>query len=311
VSPTDSGPLGLLAPFKLGPHRLRNRMVMSPMTRNRSGADGVPTALAASYYEQRASAGLIVSEAARVSFQGVGHSGTPGIHTSEQIAGWRRVTDAVHRRGGRIFAQLWYVGRDAFETPSSLGRSAIAGVVRQFADAARGALAAGFDGVELHAANGYLIDRFLRDRSNPRTDAYGGSTDGRARFLLEATEAVARVWGADRVGVRLSPTSAFNGMSDSDPETTFGFAAGALSAFGLAYLHVVAPGALDPSGPEHRIVRIMRHGFGGPVVLNAGLGRQDGEAALALGLADLVSFGIFFLTDAGFPERLAEDAALN
>jgi N-ethylmaleimide reductase len=307
VNPTESAAAGLLEPFKLGPHRLRNRMVMSPMTRNRSGAAGVPTALAASYYEQRASAGLIVTEATRVSFQGVGYFGTPGIHTREQVAGWRRVTDAVHGRGGRIFVQLWHVGRNGFETPGSLGRSAIAAVVRQFAGAAREALAAGFDGVELHAANGYLIDQFLRDGSNPRTDAYGGSAEGRARFLLEVTEAAAGVWGSERVGVRLSPTSAFNGMSDSDPETTFGFAAGALSSFGLAYLHVVAPGALDPSRPEHRIVHLVRHGFGGPIVLNAGLDREEAGAALALGLADLVSFGIFFLPSTGLAADLALD----
>lgn len=335
-------PLALLERFKLGPHRLRNRMVMAPMTRSRAGEAGVPAPLAATYYEQRASAGLIVSEATQVSPQGVGYPGTPGIHTREQVVGWRRVTEAVHAKGGRIFLQLWHVGRVShpsmqpeggrpvapsalapegtiftangprpFETPRPLEPGEIPGVVRQFAEGARRALDAGFDGVELHGASGYLIDQFLRDGTNRRTDAYGGSLEGRARFLLEVTEAVTRIWGPERVGVRLSPTNAFNSMSDTDPQTTFGFVAGALSPFGLAYLHVVAPGALDPSTSEHRIVRAMRDGFGGAIVLNGGLGREEGEAALARGLADLVSFGVLFLANPDLPERFAEAAPLN
>jgi N-ethylmaleimide reductase len=238
----------LFAPFDLGGLALPNRIVMAPMTRNRAGPGNVPTALNAEYYAQRASAGLIVTEATQVSPQGVGYPGTPGIHTDAQVEGWRRVTDAVHRAGGRIFLQLWHVGRishpslqpdgvlpvapsaiaaegeaftprglQPFVVPRALEVAEIPGVVAQFEEGAWRAQAAGFDGVEIHGANGYLIDQFLRDGTNRRTDRYGGSVENRARFLLEVTEAVAGVWGADRVGVRLSPWSDFNSMRDSDP----------------------------------------------------------------------------------------------
>jgi N-ethylmaleimide reductase len=260
----------LFAPFDLGPYTLANRMVMAPLTRNRAGPGNVPQALNAAYYAQRASAGLIITEATQVSPQGLGYPDTPGIHSPEQIDGWRRVTEAVHARGGLIFLQLWHVGRIShpslqpdgavpvapsairpegqaatydgmqdFVTPRALATDEIPGIIDQYRTAARNALSAGFDGVEVHAANGYLLDQFLRDGSNRRDDGYGGPIANRARLLLEVTEAVAKVWGANRVGIRISPVNGFNSMSDSDPDGTFGYVAQALNRFGLAYLHVV------------------------------------------------------------------------
>lgn len=332
----------LLSPFQLGPNRLANRMVMAPMTRSRAGEGNAPTDLTATYYRQRASAGLILTEACQVSPQGVGYPGTPGIHSDEQVAAWRRVTDAVHEEGGKIFLQLWHVGRishpslqpgdglpvapsaiqpqgtvytasgpQPFVTPRALETAEIPGVVAQFAEGARRALEAGFDGVELHGANGYLIDQFLRDGSNHRTDEYGGPVENRARFLLEVTEAVAGVWGADRVGVRLSPTGTYNDMSDSDPAATFGYAAEALGRLGLAYLHVVAPGSLDPATPEHSLAWLLRRNFKGNFMINGGFTQESGEAALTSGLADLVSFGVLFLANPDLPARFAEGAPLN
>ncbi|HWM93301.1 MAG TPA: alkene reductase [Thermoanaerobaculia bacterium] len=334
--------LALLTPVQVGPYTLRNRMVMAPMTRNRAGEGYAPTPLTATYYEQRSSAGLIVTEGSQVSPQGFGYPDTPGIYSDAQVEGWRRVTDAVHGKGGRIFLQLWHVGRVSdpslqpdgalpvapsaiaiegnyrsrsgswpYATPRALELAEIPGVVRQFEDGARRALWAGFDGVEIHGANGYLIDQFLRDGTNHRTDAYGGSVENRTRFLLEVTEAVAGVWGADRVAVRLSPTNPFNDMKDSDPLATFGYAAGALSRFGLAFLHVVAPGAWDRSTPEHEVARTLRERFGGRLMLNGGFNRETGEAVLTEGLADLVSFGALFLANPDLPERFAEGAPLN
>jgi N-ethylmaleimide reductase len=328
----------LHSPVQVGPYTLRNRMVMAPMTRSRAVAGNVPSDLAVTYYAQRASAGLIVTEGTQVSPQGVGYPGTPGIHAEDQIAGWRRVTDAVHERGGRIFAQLWHVGRishplhqpdgalpvapsaiaaegqtytsegpKAFGVPRALELDEIPGVVEQFAHGARSALASGFDGVEIHGANGYLVDQFLRDGTNHRTDAYGGPIENRARFLLEVTEVVAGVWGADRVGVRLSPTGAFNTMSDSDPAATFGFAARALDRFGLAYLHVVEP----VGSPAPLVAPLLRAAFRGPFILNGGYNLETGNAALAAGEADLISFGVLFLSNPDLPERFAEGATLN
>lgn len=336
--------LRLLSPVQVGPYTLRNRAVMAPMTRNRAGEGNTATELTATYYVQRASAGLIVTEASQVSPQGVGYPNTPGIHTDEQVAAWRRVTDAVHAAGGRIFLQLWHVGRvshpsmqpggalpvapsaiapegsiftyggmQPFVTPRALETGEIAGVVRDYAEGARRAYEAGFDGVEIHAANGYLIDQFLRSGSNRRTDAYGGSVENRARFLLEVTEAVAGVWGGDRVGVRLSPLSPFNDMSDADPAETFGYAAAALNAFGLAYLHVVEPvgPGLPLPGGEERITGALRRAFRGNLVLNGGFDAAAAEAALAAGEGDLVAFGVPFLANPDLLERFAAGAPLN
>ncbi|SRR5579883_519422 len=252
----------LFTPVQLGPYLLPNRIIMAPMTRNRAGNENVPTVLNATYYAQRASAGLIIAEATQVSPQGVGYPATPGIHSPEQISGWRLVTDAVHQQGGRIFLQLWHCGRishpsmqpggvlpvapsaiapegeamtytgpQPFVTPRALETSEIASVVEQFRQGAESALQAGFDGVEIHGAFGYLIDQFLQDGSNQRTDEYGGSIENRARFLLEVVEAVCNVWGADRVGIKLSPSNTYNSMKDSDPKATFGYVLQALNQF--------------------------------------------------------------------------------
>jgi N-ethylmaleimide reductase len=332
----------LFSPGQAGAAILNNRIVMAPMTRSRAGQARTPNALMATYYEQRASAGLIVTEGTQISPQGIGYPGTPGIHTDAQVAAWREVTDAVHARGGRIFVQLWHVGRIShpelqpggalpvapsaiapaglaltetgqhpFVTPRALDTREIAEVVQQYADAARRAREAGFDGVELHGANGYLIDQFLRDGTNHRTDAYGGSIEKRTRFLLEVVDAVSRAWSADRLGVRLSPTGTFNDMSDSDPLRHFSHVARALSGAGLAYLHLVLPRAFDASTFEHTVASELRRAFRGTVMLNGGFDRETGNAVLASGLADLVSFGALFLANPDLPERFAEEAPLN
>jgi N-ethylmaleimide reductase len=329
----------LFTPVRLARHTLPNRVVMAPMTRNRAGAGNAPVALNALYYAQRASAGLLVTEGSQVSARGVGYPDTPGIHTDAQVEGWRRVTDAVHREGGRIFLQLWHVGRVShpavqadgglpvapsalaaegalytaagplpYPVPRALETDEIPGIVEEFAAGARNALRAGFDGVELHGANGYLIDQFLRDGSNRRTDRYGGPVENRARFLLQVAAAAADVWGGDRVGVRFSPVSPYNGMRDSDPKGTFGWAAQALNRFGLAYLHLSEP--VDT--PESlRVAPLVRQVFRGPLVLNGGYDRATADAAIASGAADLVAFGTAFIANPDLPARLEEDAPLG
>jgi N-ethylmaleimide reductase len=332
--------MSLFEPVRLGGLSLASRVVMAPMTRNRAGAGNVPTALMATYYRQRASAGLIVTEATQVSAQGVGYPGTPGMHTPEQVTGWQQVTAAVHAAGGRIVLQLWHVGRishpslqpggappvapsaiaaegqaythegpQPFVTPRALDQGEIPGIVEQFRQGSANALAAGFDGVEVHGANGYLLDQFLRDGTNRRTDRYGGSVENRARLLLEVTEAVIGVWGADRVGVRLSPNGLFNSMSDSDPRATFGFAAEALGRLGLAYLHLIDG---FPGDPEPRLTAVeLKPLFGGPVIRNGGYDRARAEAVIADGSADAVAFGATFLANPDLPARLAANADLN
>jgi len=337
--------INLLSPVEVGPYELGNRIVMAPMTRNRAGAGGAPTPLNATYYAQRASAGLIITEGAQVSPQGVGYPDTPGIHTPEQVAGWRLVTDAVHARGGRIFLQLWHVGRAShpsfqpggalpvapsavapegevmtaegprpFVTPRALETDEVAEVVGQFRAGAENALRAGFDGVEIHGANGYLVDQFLQDGTNRRGDRYGGPPENRARFLLEVTEAVIGVWGAGRVGVRLSPASTFNGMSDTDPARTFGYAAWELDRFDLAYLHVVEP--RDPKlylvgGEPTSATGHLRAAFTGTLVTAQNYTFERGNEALARGDADLVAFGRPFLANPDLPRRFALGAPLN
>jgi N-ethylmaleimide reductase len=333
----------LFSPFRLGPLTLPNRIVMAPMTRNRAGSGNVPGPLAATYYQQRASAGLIVTEATQISPQGVGYPGTPGIHTAEQVAGWKRVTDAVHGAGGRIYLQLWHVGRIShpslqpggglpvapsaiapagqamtreglkpFVTPRALETAEIPGIVEDYRLGARHAREAGFDGVELHGANGYLVDQFLRDRTNHRTDRYGGSTQNRARFLIEVTEALVGEWGAERVGVRLSTTAPFNDMGDSDPSATFTTAVGELNRFGLAYLHIVepAPGDPVPAGvmPDLRFFRKL---WRGTLMGNKGYDLARAEAVLHDGAADLVSFAALFLANPDLPERLRRGGPFN
>lgn len=334
----------LFTPFRLGRLELKNRLVMAPMTRSRASAEGnVSSSLAPDYYAQRASAGLLITEATQVSPQGVGYIRTPGMHSPEQVAGWRKVTDAVHAAGGLIFAQLWHVGRVSHPdfhdgrlpvapsaigyggfaftfqgrkptvTPRALETEEIPGVVEQFRSAAQNALEAGFDGVELHGSNGYLLDQFLRDSSNQRTDAYGGSIENRARFPLEVTRAVASVWGADRVGYRLSPQPyAYGGMWDSTPAETFSYMTRELSRLGLGYLHVTehVSGKEVPS-PEQRITPLLRKAFRGAFIVNGSYDAQAGEAALARGEADLVAYGVPFLANPDLPERFRQQAALN
>jgi N-ethylmaleimide reductase len=333
----------IFSPFTLGPLALPNRIVMAPMTRNRAGAGNVPTALNATYYAQRASAGLIVSEATQVSPQGVGYPGTPGIHSPEQVAGWTLVTDAVHKARGRIYLQLWHVGRIShpslqqggalpvapsaiapegqamtyegmkpFVTPRALETAEIAGVVEDFKRGAQNAKAAGFDGVEVHGANGYLIDQFLRDGSNKRTDRYGGSAANRARLLLEVTEAVVGVWGADRVGVRLSPTAPFNDMADSNPAATFSTAVSELNRFGLAYLHIVEPIAGDPvPAGDVPDIGFFRKIWRGTLMGNKGYDLARANAAIRDGFTDLVSFAALFIANPDLPERFRRGGPFN
>ncbi|WP_448189484.1 alkene reductase [Azospirillum sp. sgz301742] len=336
--------IDLFTPVRVGSLELPNRLVMAPMTRSRAGAGNVPTALMAEYYSQRASAGLIIAEATQVSDTAQGYPSTPGIHTNSQAAGWRTVTEAVHAKGGRIFVQLWHVGRIShpmfqpngalpiapsaiaakgelytgegmkpFPVPRALDAAEIPGLVRDFAEAAKRAVFdAGFDGVEIHAANGYLIDQFLRDGTNKRTDEYGGSVENRARFLLEVTEAVVNAIGAERVGVRLSPNGTFNDMSDSNPAALFGYVAKALSHFGLGYLHVIegiaGPMAL-PEGAKP-VAGDLKRAFQGTFMINGGYTRAAADAALAKGEADLVSIGVPFIANPDLAVRLKRGAPL-
>jgi N-ethylmaleimide reductase len=335
--------VNILSPIQLGPLTLPNRVVMAPMTRNRAGPGNVPGDINATYYAQRASAGLIVSEATQVSPQGVGYPGTPGIHSAAQVDGWKRVTAAVHDAGGRIFLQLWHVGRIShpslqpdgalpvapsaiapagqamtkegmkpFVTPRALDTAEIGGIVEDYRRGARNAKAAGFDGVELHGANGYLIDQFLRDSANKRTDRYGGSAANRARFLVEVAEALVGEWGADRVGVRLSPTNPFNDVTDSNPAATFATAVGELSRFGPAYLHIVEPAASDPLATgEWPDLRFFRKIWRGALIGNKGYDLQRANAVIRDGLVDLVSFAALFLANPDLPERFRRGGPFN
>jgi N-ethylmaleimide reductase len=334
----------LFEPCRVGGLLLPHRVLMAPMTRCRAGAGNVPTELNAHYYAQRASAGLIISEATQVTPAGQGYGDTPGIHSDEQVRGWQQVTRAVHAAGGRIFLQLWHVGRISqphfqpggglpvapsaiapagmaytpdgpkpYVTPRALDTGEVPAVVAQYADGARRARDAGFDGVEVHAANGYLIEQFLLDGTNRRTDAYGGTLEKRARFLLEVTRAVIDVWGAERVGVRLSPRGTFNDMSDSNREATFGHAIQRLDELGLAYLHLLDPlpdSPFDTPGLERMAPR-LRKLFRGPVIVNGNFDADAAVRALSSGEADLIAFGIPFLANPDLPERLRRRAPLN
>ena len=333
----------LFSPVRVGVCDLANRIVMAPMTRNRAGPGETPTDLMVTYYAQRASAGLIVTEGTQITQQGQGYPGTPGIHSPAQVAGWRRVVDAVHGRGGKIFCQLWHVGRIShpllqpggalpvapsaltpagqlwtmqgmkpYVTPRALETDEIAGLLADYRTAAVNAKTAGFDGIELHAANGYLIDQFLRDSTNHRTDCYGGSIENRVRLLIDATQALVAEFGAARVGVRLSPTNPFNDIADSRPAALFGAAAAALDRMGLAYLHVVEPGPSDPiAGGERPDGKFLRAHWRGPLILNKGYDKSRASAALADGTADLVSFAALFLANPDLPERLRRDGPFN
>jgi len=329
----------LFSSIKLADHKLNNRMVMAPLTRNRASG-GIANNMMAEYYAQRASAGLIISEGTQISAQAVGYPATPGIYNQQHIDGWKQTTDAVHARGGTIFAQLWHCGRishpdfhggklpvapsaiqpagDAFTCeglkpfvePRALEASEIPAIIEQYRHAAACAIDAGFDGVEIHAANGYLIDQFIRDSSNRRTDAYGGSLENRIRLLLEIVTAVGHEIGYDKTGVRISPVNAFNDISDSNAQTTFNFVATALSGNGLAYLHVVE---VDMTGATSTDVDMqqLRDRFDGLYIANGGYDKERGNKNIAEGHADLVAFGIPFLANPDLPERFRIDAPLN
>jgi N-ethylmaleimide reductase len=333
-------PADLFEPIQLGDVKLANRMVMAPMTRNRADENGVASPVMVDYYRQRASAGLIVTESAPVSVQGVGYPSTPGIHTDAQVAGWLRVTNAVHSAGGRIFVQLQHCGRIShpslqpdnadpvspsavrpegqavthagmrdFVTPRALDTREIADVVGQFQHAAGLAKRAGFDGVEVHGANGYLIDQFLRDGSNLRADAYGGSAQSRLRFLDEVLDAVCAVWPAGRVGVRLTPENRFNSMCDSDPQAHFGYFLAQLSSRGLAYVHVLEGDMMAKTTAVD--YRALRSRFAGPYIANNGYDLARARAAIRGGGADMVAFGIPFLANPDLVRRYREDLPLN
>jgi N-ethylmaleimide reductase len=351
---TSSGTDILFQPYRLGPFELPNRIVMAPLTRSRARAPGnVPSALAACYYAQRASAALIVSEATQISMQGQGYAWTPGIHSSEQVEAWRHVTKAVHEAGGRIFCQLWHVGRIShpalqpdnmlpvapssiipqgkafienergegalvpFVRPRALAPEEIPYVVGQYERAARNAQAAEFDGVEIHAANGYLLDQFMESSTNHRTDTYGGSVENRTRLVLEVAEALSRIWGPDRIGVRISPLGMMNDISDDDPETTFGHVAERLGEFGFAYLHVVNPAVAqmqEGRSPDQRslaLVKLIRDKFNGTVIVAGGFDAAAAAQWIGEGMADLVAFGRKFIANPDLPERLRTGAPLN
>jgi N-ethylmaleimide reductase len=330
----------LFSSFDLRGLTLRNRVVMAPMTRGRAGPTRTANALMAEYYAQRASVGLIVTEGVAISPQGYGWRNSPGIYEAAHVKGWQGVTKAVHDQGGRIFLQLWHTGRVShpsfqdgalpvgpsaiaakgdtytpndekvsYVTPRTLTEADIAQVVRDFARATELSREAGFDGVEIHAANGYLVDQFIRDGSNLRTDQYGGSVANRLRFLGEVTAAVVRAWSADRVGVRLSPHNPYNGMSDSQPKVTFVEAARSLDAFGLAYLHVLESVIKVPA--EARVVGAMRKVFKAPLILNDGYDAQSGAAALAAGQADLIAYGKPLIANPDLVARFRSGAKLT
>jgi N-ethylmaleimide reductase len=335
----------LFTPVKVGAYELPHRIVMSPLTRSRAGAGLAPTKMNATYYAQRATAALIITEATHVTAQGIGYPNTPGIGTPEQVAGWRQVTDAVHEAGGKIFLQLWHVGRIShpsmqegnvlpvapsaiapegelftyegmkpFIAPRALELEEIPGIVEYFRLGAENALAASFDGIEIHGANGYLLDQFLEDSTNLREDEYGGSIENRARLLLEVTDAVVCVWGADRVGVRLSPGGTFNTMKDSDPARIFGYVAEKLGEKRIAYLHVIEPSDASVYKVEGQAVSATAHLkslFNGTVITAQGYTFETANEVIARGTADLVAFGQLFLANPDLPARLRLNGPFN
>jgi N-ethylmaleimide reductase len=331
----------LLESYQFGKIILRNRVVMAPLTRNRAADGNIPSSLAVEYYAQRASAGLIVTEATQISPQGQGYQATPGIHSKEQVAGWKKVTDAVHKREGRIFVQLWHVGRishvllqpngeapvapsairaktktfadnqflDVSE-PRELRRDEIPALIESYRAAARNAQAAGFDGAEIHGANGYLLDQFMRDGSNKRTDDYGGSIENRTRLLLEVTRAVIEELGADRVGVRISPVNPASDAADSNPQPLFNHIVEKLNVIKPLYIHVVEGAAGDRCYLDFDY-GALRERFSGTYIANNGYTPELAEETLAAGRADLIAFGKLILANPDLVERLRRDAGFN
>ncbi|MBZ4201107.1 MAG: alkene reductase [Methylotenera sp.] len=334
--------LDLFSPVKLGAIALKNRMVMAPLTRNRAVAGGLPQAMNVTYYEQRATAGLIISEATPISPMAHGYPALPGIYTDAQVAAWEKVTDAVHAKGGKIVMQLWHVGRIShpsllpnealpvapsaikpagkaftyqglvdYITPRALVASELPAIVADYVLATKNALAAGFDGVEVHAANGYLLDQFLRDGSNQRTDNYGGSFENRSRLLLEVLLAVIAVAGAGRVGLRLSPVNPFNDMIDSQPQALFSHVVDAINPLNLAYLHVVEGGIHGGGIAAPFDFASLRQRCTSPYMANLSYDKARGNAAIASGHADAVAYGVPFIANPDLVERFKQDARLN
>ena len=342
-STTNTSTSDLFQPVKFGPYTLHNRIAMAPLTRSRAQKDDIPSLLAPEYYEQRSTAGLIIAEATQISPQGKGYAFTPGIYNDAQVEGWKLVTSAVHKADGRIFLQLWHVGRIShpdlqpngvlpvapsaikpegkafteggfvpFVTLRALDLEEIPGIIEQYRVAAQYALDAGFDGVEIHGANGYLIDQFLRDSTNHRTDAYGGSLENRTRLLLEVTAAVVAVWGADRVGLRLSPVSPANDIADSDPQTLFTYVVDQINQFGLLYLHIVEGATGGPREVENGFdLQILRRLFKGIYIANNGYDRKLAVKARDENLADIIAFGRPFISNPDLVERLQSGTPLN
>ncbi len=334
--------MDLFSPIKIGNYNLKNRIFMAPMTRCRSLENNVANNMMAHYYAQRASAGLIITEATQISTQGIGYPYTPGIHTADQVKGWKKVTKAVHEKGGTIFLQLWHVGRIShpayhngdlpvapsaikpsgsiytyegmkeFVTPRALTLDEIKTVVQEYVTGAKNAMEAGFDGVEIHGANGYLIDQFLRDGTNCRDDGYGGSVENRARFLFEIVKGISSAIGSDKTGVRLSPSGTFNDMKDSDPEKHFSYICEKLNAFDLAYLHIIDALAGDiRHGANVVVLSVLRAAYKGILIVNGAYDQERGNLAIKNGEADAVAFGALFLANPDLPERFKENTELN
>jgi N-ethylmaleimide reductase len=332
----------LFEPFKLGPITLPNRLVMAPLTRNRALAGLVPNPLAIDYYGQRASAGLLITEATQISQQGQGYQDTPGIYSKEQIAGWRKVTDRVHAGGGRIFLQLWHVGRISHTSlqanggapvapsairangktfvggtfadvsePRALELSEIPGIIDGFKKGAANAIAAGFDGVEIHGANGYLLDQFAKDGANKRTDAYGGSIENRAKLMLEVSKAVVAEVGSERTGIRISPVTPSNDISDSNPQPLFDYITDHLGALKLVYLHVVEGATGGPRDIAPFDYQSLRKRFKGAYIANNGFDFNLANKVLSAGEADLIAFGKLFIANPDLVERFKRSAPLN
>jgi N-ethylmaleimide reductase len=344
----------LFQPYRLGPFNLPHRIVMAPLTRSRARQPGnVPSSLAACYYAQRASAALIVSEATQVSMQGQGYAWTPGIHSREQVDAWHRVTKAVHQANGLIFSQLWHVGRIShpalqpdnmlpvapsaiisggkafienergegelvpFVRPRALNIEEIPYIVAQYERAARNAQTADFDGVEIHAANGYLLDQFIQTGTNRRTDVYGGPVENRARLLFEVAEALMPIWGPDRIGVRLSPLGMLNDISDDNPETTFGYTVERLSDYGFAYLHIVNPAmeqmqaGKEPDPRALGMAELIRNKYKGTLIVAGAFQADTAERWLRDRRADLIAFGRKFIANPDLPERLRAGGPFN
>ncbi len=331
----------LFSPVKLGSIAMSNRLVMAPLTRNRSSMEGVPQDINVTYYEQRATAGLVITEATPISAMGHGYPLLPGIYTDAQVDGWKKVTDAVHAKGGQIVIQLWHVGRISHPTllngatpvapspvkpsgkaftfnglvdyvePRALDASELPGIVADYVQASKNAIKAGFDGVEIHSANGYLLDQFLRDGSNKRSDIYGGSIENRARFLMEVTKAVVDATGSDKVGLRLSPVNPFNDMKDSNPQAVFNYVTEQLNQFNLAYLHVVEGGIHGGGVADAFDFDAMRKLCKSPYMANLSYDKVRGNAAIASGHADAVAYGVPFIANPDLVERFRQDAPLN